>query len=111
MSGREALGLDDAILRAGREDYLELSYLTFLAEEQLATRDSAEVRPALLEALRRLLLNGQLHAGILEPPGEFKSWSLAPEDAYARVEAGLNQIAGSPQVGEVAWFAVPEGGP
>lgn len=108
MSGREAFGLDDAILRAGGEDYLDLSYLTFLAEERLGTRDPAEGRSALLEALRRLLLRGQLRAGTLEPPGEFKSWPLAPEEAYARVEAGLHQIAGSPQVGEIAWFEVPE---
>jgi hypothetical protein len=108
MSGHEALGLEHAILRAGGEDYLDLSYLTFLAEEHLDTRDPAEVRPALLEALRRLLIGGHLRAGDLEPPGEFKSWSVAPDEAYERVEEELNQVAGSPQVGEVAWFEVSE---
>lgn len=108
MSGLDASEIDTAILRAGADDYLDLSYLTYLLEEKLATREPAIVRRVLLEALQRLLMTQQLRAGELEPPGEFVPWSVKPKEAYDRIESAFGALDRPVQVGDIAWFEVPE---
>lgn len=108
MSAPDVARINTAILQAGSGDYLDLSYLTYLVEETLSSRDTEEIRAKLLEALRRLLSSGQLRAGYLEPPGEFVPWSLTPDQAYDRIETELQRLERPLQVGDIAWFEVPE---
>jgi len=108
MSATSKDKLDEAILRAGSVDYLDLWFITHLVEEVLGTREEPRVREAALDAVGRLLESEKLRAGDLRPPGEFEAWKLDAPDARQRIRRDLAALDRPLGVGDVAWFEVPE---
>jgi hypothetical protein len=107
MSAVSEQDIDSAILRAGSVDYLDVWFISGLVEDLVGSAKSDAVELA-VEAIGRLLSQGALRAGDLQPPGEFVPWPDDPVAALHRIRAAVRQIEGEPAVGEIAWFEVPE---
>jgi hypothetical protein len=108
MSAPISSRLDDAILRAGRVDYLDFWFIAHVVEDMLGTRDESIVQRSTLEALERLLYAKRLRVGDLRPPGEFEPWPLDANAALSRIRDALAAVDRPLQVGDIAWFEVLE---
>lgn len=100
--------LESAILDAGKVDYLDVWFISRLAQQEFRALDRGELRNLVLAALEHLLRSEQLRAGDLVSPGEFVPWTLAPEESYDRVRTQITALHRDLKVGDVAWFEVPE---
>jgi hypothetical protein len=99
--------IDDAIVRAGEVDYLDVWFIAGLAADVAGTADRNEAAIFALEAIHRLLQSGMLRAGELTPPGEFIPWSEQdPAHVYRQVRHRWEALNRPLAVGDVAWFRV-----
>jgi hypothetical protein len=109
MSAASERSIDEAILEAGLTDYLDVWFITQVIEDMLGSDDPDEVRPLALAAIERLLRQGELRVGHLEPPGEFVASRESPDAAFRRIQAELRNLDRELRVGDIAWFEVPGG--
>jgi hypothetical protein len=108
ISAADRERVEAAILDAGSVDYLDFWFITRLAQSELGPRPPEEIREVVVQAIRQLLASGPLRAGDLEPPGDFVAWREDPAESFDRIRGRVRELDREPQVGDVAWFEVPE---
>lgn len=108
MSAAYSEKIDDAILRAGAVDYLDLWFVSSLVQDVLGEAEEPSVISTTLETVDRLLQRRWMRAGELRPPGEFEPWPLTPSEAVERIGRELQALERPLSVGDVVWFEIPE---
>jgi hypothetical protein len=98
--------IDEAIVRAGSVDYLDLWFVTRLIAELLGESDQITVREVALDAIERLARAGRVRVGDLVPPGEFIPWGVDIDAAVHRVRREAHDLDRPLNVGDIAWLEV-----
>lgn len=98
--------LRSAILRAGREDYLDLWFISRLARHELGDRPQEEINEIIFATIDDLLGAGLVAAGDLVPPGEFDPWQVTADKASERIRSRFTTLQRALQVGDVVWLKV-----
>ncbi len=104
MSSGHESAIDDAVIAAAANDYLDVWSITWLAETVVGDLPPTDLNNVALEAIRRLVGAGRLRAGHLVPPGEFVACPEGQEAALRKIAAALEDLDRRPDVAEIAYF-------
>lgn len=94
-----------------KDDHVGLWTFIKCVRLDLGVADPGRIRRLALEIIQEFLESGLVQAGFPTADGRgFKPWSLAPEEAVARINSEWDVLGREPNIGDIVWFTTTEKG-
>lgn len=93
------------LIAEAKADEVGLWFILAKVRDELGINEPQSVRTAVMDAVKRLLVSGEVSPGYYMPDGSgVAAWELAPATALEKIEADWERLGRDPNIGEVVVF-------